>query len=124
MRFPAGSVGVDASRPSLQACRKKNLEVVLGDLNDDLGFRDGTFDVVFCSHILEHVDSPISLLREANRILKGNRIVVVSIPYEKSIANAIGLDGYFRNHPEHIYGFSFNGLGVLLTKTGFSVERT
>jgi len=63
-RFSEASVGIDASLPGLEICKKKELHAQFGDLNKPLEF-GCEFDVAFCSHVLEHVDSPLSLLRRA-----------------------------------------------------------
>jgi ubiquinone/menaquinone biosynthesis C-methylase UbiE len=36
----------------------------------DIPFDDNTFDVVFCNHVLEHVDDDIRVCAEFNRVLK------------------------------------------------------
>lgn len=47
---------------------------------DALPFPDGTFGVAVLSHVIEHLDDPVSALREAARIA---RFVVVEVPTEK-----------------------------------------
>jgi hypothetical protein len=71
-----------------------------------LPFREGCFDVVHLSHILEHVDSPFQVLREISRV---SRIAVVKVP------NA----GYYRLSAcslEHIYGWTTFNLENLLKR--------
>src|SRR3990167_11087164 len=60
--MPEGSVGID-----LEDKGAKNFVQV--DLNKNiLPFSDGHFDTVFCSHVIEHIDSPHLLLKEIHRI--------------------------------------------------------
>jgi SAM-dependent methyltransferase len=120
--FPKGSVGLEASAPSLEACRRKGLDARYGDLNRPLEFSDCEFDVVFCSHVLEHVDSPVNLLREAWRVLRPDGMVLIAVPNEDSLANRIGRDPYFGGHFEHLYSFSKDNLLALFSRTGFEVE--
>ena len=120
--FPKGSVGLEASAPSLEACRTKGLDARYGDLNRTLEINDCEFDIVFRSHVLEHVDSPVNLLREAWRVLRPDGLVLIAVPNEDSLANRIGHDPYFGGHFEHLYSFSKDNLLALFSRTGFEVE--
>ncbi|HEX5501409.1 MAG TPA: class I SAM-dependent methyltransferase [Thermomicrobiales bacterium] len=121
-QFSRESVGVEVSAPSLEACRRAGLNVLSADLNAPLPFADCSFDAIFCSHVLEHVDAPIMLLRECRRLLRPGGCVVIGVPTEGSISRALG-DHYYRAHPGHLYGFSLSNLSVLLEKAGFTVAR-
>jgi len=120
--FEKGSVGIDANMAALFICRDRGLNTVAADLNRGVCFRDASFEVVFCYDILEHVESPIGLLRECHRVLKDQGLLVVGLPVEGSLVRVVG-DHYFRNHSGHIYSFSLDNLQVLLGKTGFTLER-
>jgi predicted SAM-dependent methyltransferase len=65
-----------------------NLDVVdyggnmIHDLNSvPYPFEDNTFDEIFCSHILEHVNNFHSTISEIYRILKPGGILVVYAPF-------------------------------------------
>ena len=47
-----------------------------------LPFRDGAFDRVYCSEVLEHVLDPESVIREMHRVLAPGGIAVISVPNE------------------------------------------
>ncbi len=121
--FSEDSIGLDASYESIDIIKRKGLKAIFGDLNEEIDFENNSFDLIFCSHVLEHVDSPINLLRECNRLLKEEGMIFVTVPNETNLPNSIGLDDYFGNHPEHIHSFSIKNLKVLLHKTGFEIER-
>jgi SAM-dependent methyltransferase len=116
--FSATSVGVDASSPSLESCRKQGVTAKFGDLNLPLDFDSEEFDVVFCSHTLEHIESPISFLRECNRVLKSDGSIIIIVPFEMSLTIGLGKERYW-GHPEHLYSFSIENLKVLLHKARF-----
>ena len=120
-RFPVGSTGIDISRPNLERCQRDGLCVTLADLNRHLPFAEDTFRTVFISHVLEHVDSPLALLREAARVAQ--RRVLVVLPIETSIARWALRDHYFRGHSTDLYSFSFNCLDRLFAVAGLTVER-
>jgi len=46
-----------------------------------LPFADGCFDVVICSELLEHVQSPPLVLSEAHRVLRKDGILFVCVPF-------------------------------------------
>ncbi len=45
-------------------------------------FRDGSFDAVVCSELLEHVPSPPVVLAEIHRLLKTQGTVFICVPSE------------------------------------------
>jgi predicted SAM-dependent methyltransferase len=58
------------------------------DVQKALPFSDGTFDVVYHSHVLEHLsklDAPL-FLRECRRVLKADRVIRVVVPDLERIA--------------------------------------
>ncbi len=75
---------------------RDNLDVVTADLDyphvdvnldiTGLPMRDGTFDVVICSHVLEHVPDDAAAMREIHRVLKPGGWAVLMVPYDRSQA--------------------------------------
>jgi ubiquinone/menaquinone biosynthesis C-methylase UbiE len=80
-------VGLDASpvmlreaHATLQRCAIGNTELVLGDVTDLSGFRDGSMDCVVCTMSLHHLADLAALeraMREAGRVLKAEGGVYV-----------------------------------------------
>jgi SAM-dependent methyltransferase len=93
------------------------------DLNGELPFSSGSFPAILCSHVLEHVDAPIHLLRECYRILSPGGRLVLGLPIEASIVNRLRGERYFYHHPGHLYSFSLENIDVLLEKTGYEIVR-
>lgn len=68
----------------------KNLEYITGDIESPLAkvkmdihqipFEDNSFDVVFCNHVLEHVDDDILACSEINRVLKKEGWGIIQSP--------------------------------------------
>lgn len=45
-----------------------------------IGYPDETFDVVYCSHVLEHVADDRKAMRELRRVLKKDGIAILLVP--------------------------------------------
>lgn len=77
-------IGVDPA-PGEQGVGRYLLDD-LKDITIDKGFaeklpyKDETFDVVFCSHVLEHVNEEDKSLKEIRRVLKKDGVVIIGMP--------------------------------------------
>jgi SAM-dependent methyltransferase len=49
-------------------------------VKEGIPFSDGLFDLVYCSHVLEHIENPIMLLREIYRVLRKGGILYCEAP--------------------------------------------
>ncbi len=72
-------IGVDQSSRVLDLARKAcpSGDFRLGEI-DHLPLKDGEADTVVASMVLHHLPDPVSGLREANRVLKRNGVLVVA----------------------------------------------
>jgi predicted SAM-dependent methyltransferase len=63
-------------------------EIIAFDISRDFPFEAGTFDAVYGSHVLEHLDpyAANDVLRDCNRILKPGGIIRVAVPDLERIA--------------------------------------
>jgi len=68
-----------------------NLEYVTGDLDSPLAkvkmdlhqipFENNDFDVVFCNHVMEHVNNDLQAMTEIHRILKPAGWAIIQVPF-------------------------------------------
>ena len=58
----------------------QNPSVLRVDANDPLPFADETFDLVWCTEVIEHVVNPAFTLGELNRVLKPGGKLLLSTP--------------------------------------------
>jgi SAM-dependent methyltransferase len=76
-----------------------NLDYVAGDLNSPLAdvyfdlehlpFPDSDFDVILCSHVLEHVADDQSCMRELRRVLRPGGFMLLSVPLDPKLATTL-----------------------------------
>jgi predicted SAM-dependent methyltransferase len=71
-------------------CTAANPTVLIHDLRNGIPFPDEDFDVVYHSHLLEHIprSSVPHLLEECYRVLKPNGMIRVAVPDLEEIAKA------------------------------------
>lgn len=72
--------------------KQKNLEYITSDLESpiadikadicNLPFKENTFDVVFCNHVLEHIPDDTKAMRELYRVLKPEGMGIFQIPQD------------------------------------------
>lgn len=92
---------------------------------EDCSFPSQHFDAVTIWHTLEHLHQPISTLREANRILKDNGLLIVEVPNFGSLqAQLFGNKWFHLDSPRHLYHFDDKTLRKYLEKSGFRVIKS
>lgn len=83
---------------------------VTADLRNLKGMEDCSFDIVYASHVLEHIDDDMSALREVYRVLKQGGTAILPVPTvcnttveygapspnEEMHVRAVGLDYFSR----------------------------
>jgi SAM-dependent methyltransferase len=74
-------------------------------------FRDGAFDTVVCTEVLEHTTAPDRILAAFRRILADDGTLIVTVPHLM----------YLHGEPYDYYRFTKYGLGNLLERAGFIV---
>lgn len=82
---------------------------IVGNLE---GIPDDYFDVVFTGELLEHLDDPNDLIKDAHKKLKQGGKLILTTPLEDRI-----------NSPEHTYMFTHDDVKELFVKNGFTKTR-
>jgi len=72
--------GVDPSEEAIRYCAIKGLGPVINGSLPDLEFADGSFDFVFATDMLEHVDDDARGLREIYRVLAPGSRSLITVP--------------------------------------------
>ena len=108
-----------------------------GDLNDDnamekmditkIDYPDETFDIIYCSHVLEHVQNDLLAMRELFRVLSrdGWAILLVPIVAEKTFEDPAITDPEKRlstyGHKDHVRNYGLDYVDRLIS-SGFKVK--
>jgi methionine biosynthesis protein MetW len=124
--------GLNLSFKSAKISSKKLL-IVISDLEKELPFKDETFDVVYAGEIIEHIYDTIKFLKEINRVLKKDGILIITTPNLAGLGSRLRLlfgkkpwmiENWLDEHMAgHIRYFTFNDIDELLRKTGFTVTK-
>ena len=109
-----------------------DLNSPIADIKGDLtstNFKDESFDLIICNHVLEHIEDDKSALDEMYRILKYDGISILQVPInvkrentfeDLSIKSKIQREKYFGQY-DHVreYGLDFKDR---VEQAGFKVE--
>lgn len=80
----------------------------------DIPRKDGTYDAVLCTEVLEHIPDPVAALRELSRLLKKDGVLIVTVPTRSLVHQA----------PYYFYaGFSRYFFEHYLPELGIEIER-
>jgi 2-polyprenyl-3-methyl-5-hydroxy-6-metoxy-1,4-benzoquinol methylase len=121
-------VGLDLEDPKLATewarRRRPNLEFRALDVTGGLPYRDGEFELVSATEVLEHVPGPERVVAEMARVASGH--VIVSVPHEPlwRMLN-VARGAYLRelgNTPGHINHWSRRAFVSLLSPHGEVTE--
>ena len=81
-----------------------------------LPFAAGSFDIVTCFEVLEHLDDPAVAVKELARVAR--RSLVLSVPHEPwfRVGNVLrgNYIGRLGNHPEHVQHWNFRSFEKFL----------
>lgn len=114
---------------------KKDIKIVLHDLNEGLPFQNSSFDIIFFCDVIEHLYpwKVLLILNEIKRCLKKEGLLILSTPNLCRFSNIPRfLTGRRINPPliprkfgetfDHVREFSFKELKDILKGVGFKIE--
>ena len=132
--FTEGKIvdGITISESEAELARKYCRSVMIYDLNKGLPVQTkNKYDVIICSHVLEHIVYPLKLLEDIKDIMvPNNSILLIAIPNLLVYKNRLKmLFGKFNYESEglmdytHVKWYTFKSIKNLLLETGFTVEK-
>ena len=108
--------GIDISQYALNRAKKiTKAQLILGNLNKKLPYKDNFFDAVFVLDVIEHLESPYQFLLEMQRVLKKGGILFVQTPNINSIFERFAKEKWFAYTDQtHLYLFNMKSLRFIL----------
>jgi len=115
--------GVDFDSSAVENARSKGLQVHIGTLESQ-NYPNNHVDVIFMSHLIEHVHDPLTLLREGYRILKPDGQLILVTPNNESLGHTLFKEAWRGLEvPRHLYLFTRKAIRGLTQKAGFKVKH-
>lgn len=75
------AVGMEMSQEAIQFLRKRSLkQIVCSDAEQPLPFKSGSYSLITCLDVLEHLDRDQALLKEMLRVCREGGHVLVTVP--------------------------------------------
>jgi len=116
--------GVEINAGAAARAQRVGIDVWVGEIQKYPGIGDRKFDAIFMLDILEHISSPLSVLKKMNSLLDDSGFLFVLTGNAACTAARIfGARWYYMNYPEHVVCPSAEGLAELFNRSGFALER-
>jgi SAM-dependent methyltransferase len=101
------------------------------DIADMRAYADADFDVVLCSHVLEHVPDDRRAMRELHRILRSDGFAIVMVPLvhgvdetsEDPAIDSPALRWKYFGSDDHVRQYGKRDFADRLAAAGFEIER-
>jgi 2-polyprenyl-3-methyl-5-hydroxy-6-metoxy-1,4-benzoquinol methylase len=113
-------VGLDYSRWAADYCAKMGFATRQGSL---LGqWPEGEqFDIIHCSHVIEHVPDPVAYLKEMHRLLKPGGHLMLACPNYASLPRLLEREKWIWCLDSHLWQFTARQMRKLLINQGFTI---
>lgn len=115
--------GLELNWANATAVSESGMRVFTGTI-EEAAYPSRTFDVVTLWDVLEHVDDPMTFLKETLRVLKPDGLVFLQSPnIHSDVAACWGIRWPWLCLPDHLYHFNPDTIRLLFEKAGFVVHN-
>lgn len=112
LKYRSRTIGVDINPATVKFCKDSGLDAVFMK-KDRLPFSNEVFDGIVLDNVLEHIENPLPLLAEINRVLKKNGTLIIGVP---------GRKGY-ESDPDHKTFYDEKALELVSLKSRFTIKK-
>jgi len=85
LSYRPNTIGVDVNPSTVKYCREMGLDALEME-PDQLPFDNDAFDAAILDNVMEHLETPATLLSEINRVLINKGKLVVGVPGKKGFS--------------------------------------
>lgn len=125
----AKCTGIDVYRESIKFGKKKypRIRFKVADAHK-IPYKSGSFELVVCTEVLEHIDKPEIALKEIRRVLKKTGIAIIELDSGSWLFSVVwylwrlGRGAVWKD--SHLHSFNINKLEKMLRKTGFVIKKS
>jgi SAM-dependent methyltransferase len=121
----AEAVGVEIAEAALERARRNapGADLRLVEPDGSLPFEHASFDLVWCSEVLEHVADTAQALLEVRRVLRPGGRLLVTVPFHGRVKAALialaRFDAHFDPLGQHLRFYTRSSLARTLDASGF-----
>lgn len=114
------TIGLDYSRWAVEYCSKQGFATRNGSLIGQ--WAEGEmFDIIHCSHVIEHVPDPAAYLKEMRRLLKPAGHLMLACPNYASLPRLFEKEKWIWQLDSHLWQFTTRQVKKLLIAQGFEI---
>ena len=107
--------GIDTSQECVEIGKKYGINILQKEF---LSITEH-FDIIFMSHIIEHLKDPVSYIEHCSKLITSGGALIIETPISGAVAQAYGENWRYLMPVEHLNIFSEKALKKLLEKFGF-----
>jgi SAM-dependent methyltransferase len=125
----AQPVGVEIAEAALERARRNvpGADLRLLEPDGSLPLEHGSFDLVWCSEVLEHVGDTSQLLLEVRRVLRSGGRLLVTVPFHGRLRGALialtRFEAHFDPLGQHLRFYTRRSLATTLRHARFAAIR-
>lgn len=106
--------GVEVNKTAVEYAKEKDRNVYLGTV-EEAGFKNNFFSCIVMNHVLEHLPNPINCIKEINRILQKDGILIIRVPAYDSIMRVIMRQNWMALMPHaHFFHYTKKTLNFII----------